>query len=128
MPLSYSDPKRLAAEAGYAHHARKPSSDSPVGRQSPAIRDSRPRTTNARSRQSSDLNQSSRHRTRNFLRSLRRAEKLRINTHNASEPSLSDLGAHARLRTPKQGLRHTRHTLPVRHQPDNGTGPVIGIQ
>src|SRR5580692_3381645 len=39
MPLSYSDPERLAAEAGYAHHARKPSSESVFSRQSPVIRD-----------------------------------------------------------------------------------------
>ena len=54
-------------------------------------------------------------------RPLRRTGFFWINTHNDSEPSLSDLGARARPRTPKQGLRHTRHTLPVRHQPDNGT-------
>ena len=39
MPLSYSDPRRVAAEAGYTHHARKPSSESVVRGQSPVIRE-----------------------------------------------------------------------------------------
>jgi hypothetical protein len=34
-----------------------------------------------------------RHRTRTSVRSLRRTDFFRIITHNASEPSLSDLGA-----------------------------------
>jgi hypothetical protein len=43
-----------------------------------------------------------------------------FHTH-VSEPSPPDLGARARPRKPKAGLRHTRHTLPVRHQPNDGT-------
>jgi hypothetical protein len=33
------------------------------------------------------------HRIQNLVRSLRRTNKIRINSHNVSEPSLSDLGA-----------------------------------
>jgi len=40
----------------------------------------------------SDLNHL-RHRTRTFSRSLRRTDKRRINSHDASEHSPSDLGA-----------------------------------
>jgi hypothetical protein len=118
MPLSYSDPERVAAEAGYAHHARKPSSGSVAGFQSPVVRNNQRRITDARSERSSDLNHL-RHKTRTLRHPLRRMENIRINSHNASEPSLPDLGARARRRNPKGGF-DTRHTLPVRHQPDNG--------
>ena len=36
---------------------------------------------------------SAQHRIQNLVRSLRRTNKIRINSHNVSEPSLSDLGA-----------------------------------
>jgi len=102
------------------HHARKPSSESVVRCRSSVVRNSWRPAAHARSRRSSDLNHF-KHAIRNRFHPLRRMGCSRIDTHNASEPSLSDLGACAQARTPKQGLRYTRHTLPVRHQTDNGT-------
>ena len=66
-----------------------------------------------------DLNRL-RHRTRILHRSLRRTATIRINSHNVSEHSLTDLGACPRPSEPQRGRRNTRHTLPVRHQPDSG--------
>ena len=55
-------------------------------------RDDGRQITDARSERSSDLNHL-RHRTRMLLRSLRRTHIIRINSHNVSEHSPSDLGA-----------------------------------
>jgi len=52
-----------------------------------------------------DLNHHLRHRTRTLTRSLRRTDLIRIITHNASEPSLSDLGVlRPILENPKRGF------------------------
>ena len=60
-------------------------------------------TTDARSERSSDLNHL-RHGTRMLLRSLRRTHIIRINSHNVSEHSPSDLGARGRPRNPNRGF------------------------
>jgi hypothetical protein len=48
-----------------------------------------------------------RHGTRIFVHSLRRTDIIRINSHNASEHSPSDLGARARAQHPRRGLEAT---------------------
>jgi hypothetical protein len=53
---------------------------------------------------------SAQHRIQNLVRSLRRTNKIRINAHNASEPSLSDLGARARPRNPNEASTHQTHS------------------
>jgi hypothetical protein len=48
-----------------------------------------------------------RHGTRIFVHSLRRTDIIRINSHNVSEHSPSDLGARARAQNPKRGVETT---------------------
>jgi len=145
MPLSYSDPvagcqspvvrpcgQTTGATNATMHGNHRQilppglSGGSVVSCQSPVLGENGPRTTDACSRRSSDLNHL-RHRIQNLIRSLRRTNSIRINAHNVSEPSLSDLGACARRRKPKQRLRHTRRTLPVRHQPDDGISCQLSV-
>ena len=118
MPLSYSDPDCQLSEAGVdSMHGNQSSGPTWAGRRrverevSHVPSRDRPCGSQSSSAQNPDVSP--------FLEENGRPSGS-IHTH-ASEPSLSDLGAHARPRTPKQGLRHTRRTLPVRHQPDNGS-------
>jgi len=116
MPLSYSDPRPVPRNEPTMHGNHRQIQLSVVSRRLSETAGDKPPMAEQNDRWISIVW----HRTRTPRRSLRRTDRIRIITHNVSEPSPPGLGAFPPCsRTPK--------TLPVRHQPDSGISDRFSV-